>query len=381
MTAPFGYDAEPTAQQGFAGSDPGAPATPGAPVPPNRQLWIILGTVVAVLLVAVPIMVFALLDTGGARTRNASGPHGPSEPGVTAIATTNPAASNATISLDELRNATLDLPPWPNSSWCPTSAQKFSGGKATTSSGQTTSIEQVTYVDVDHDGIAEAVARVNCSVQNVTHQVAVFDRNAAGQIVTLGQVVNESGDVRNIFDISAGTDAAVQVEVGDGGSQRQSRVYSWDGAKFRQTGGPTSFQAATPSKADLSVMAGNLSFPPPSSGNIRHGTVSVTVHNGGPTAISGYTLTFTVPIQTLTEGGSWGGCQGTMSSPNLITTCTVTASLASGASRTITFGYQTSNTTLTSGQVRVSFPVDDQKKNLVDDQSGNNTAAFAIKYS
>jgi len=115
-----------------------------------------------------------------------------------------------------------------------------------------------------------------------------FHRAANGSIQTLGSVV---ADIRTIQDVKAGDGGTVQLQVSnlagsDGsamaGQVLQWRSYEWVGTRFNQTGGPTSFTVAAPG---LTVAVSDLVFEAPANGK-RTGTMRVTLHNGGTTAIS-----------------------------------------------------------------------------------------------
>lgn len=201
-----------------------------------------------------------------------------------------PAAPNGKISSSVLRNATLTIPGWPAKGFdsdCPSGKVHFSNGK----SGILALEGSPLYEDVDSDGALETVALVSCSPQGSDFKVLAFDRDAAGKIVTLGQVVasagtaGQQGDILTIWGVEAGDNGQVRVDVGDyrpccdetQASQHQWRTYGWNGTAFSQTGGPTSF-GANPKATDLSATSKGLTMTKQTDGTWR-GTLSVTVRN------------------------------------------------------------------------------------------------------
>jgi hypothetical protein len=150
------------------------------------------------------------------------------------------------------------------------------------------------YADVDRDGAQETVMLVVCSPQGDDYQVVALDRDAAGKIVSLGRVVGSAGnlgkeghDIETIWAVRAGDDGQVQVDVGEyrpccdaiQASQHQWRTYGWDGERFAQTGGPTSF-GPNPKVTDLVVHPDTVHMTRQADGSWK-GTLRVTVHNGG----------------------------------------------------------------------------------------------------
>jgi hypothetical protein len=98
-------------------------------------------------------------------------------------------------------------------------------------------------------------------------QLVAFSRAPGAPVRILGQVVATSADIGGIAGLGAGADGTVMVEVLDFGSpfehvaQRQTRTYAFDGAQFRQTGGPTVFPP-NDAVTDLGVSVAPLDFGP-----------------------------------------------------------------------------------------------------------------------
>ncbi|NJC70084.1 hypothetical protein HC031_10230 [Planosporangium thailandense] len=312
----------------------------------------------AALVLAVPVAAYALVgrsDSGppAVRPSLSTSPSASASPSASpsASASTAPPAPDGKISPDELGDATLDIPAWPaQGNQCATKRQKFTGGQTRQVNDHTavTMIWKVVYADVDHDGAQETVALLGCALARVDYQVAVFDRNSAGDIVTLGQVVREDASIQHMFDVRGEADGSVSVQVGDvsvccGVHQdqviHQWRRYAWDGQRFHQVDGPTAF----PRRPDLSITATDVTLGPLSNG-VRHGSTTVTVRNVGPFTVQGMDLTVSpyvngsqpAAVETFTNLGK---CEygGTGSAKAL--GCRDLTPLAPGASVTYTFQF------------------------------------------
>ncbi|GGM41171.1 hypothetical protein ACFFX1_18305 [Dactylosporangium sucinum] len=204
-----------------------------------------------------------------------------------------PAPADNRIPRAELDKATLDVPDWASDAivtGCVSGPVKFSGGAHFIRDSVHIYLDQVEYVDLDGDGGRETVIRMSCGDQTTTFQVVAFARADDGGIRTLGQVVRQTGEIRTICGLRAGTDGAVEAQVGDYATplrcfepgphvQFQWRAYSWDGARFAQSGGPTSFPP-NPKVTDLAVAATDLAFRRAEGGGLA-ASMTVTVRNDG----------------------------------------------------------------------------------------------------
>jgi hypothetical protein len=85
----------------------------------------------------------------------------------------------------------------------------------------------------------------------------------------------------------------------------QWRTYAWQGGRFRQVDGPTSFPAQPP-VAVLSVEATQLSFQPV--GGQFVGRMTVTVSNTGAVDVTRVNLLLMLPVQARPAGDGWTGC-------------------------------------------------------------------------
>jgi hypothetical protein len=259
----------------------------------------------------------------------------------------SPKAPDAKISASALRSATLSIPAWPKKGFdaeCPSGKVHFTGGE----SGMLKLEGAPVYADVDHDGMLETVSVVSCNPQGSDYKVLAFDRDAAGNIVTLGQVVASAGtaghpgDILTVWSVQAGDSGQVRVDVGDyrpccaqaQASQHQWRTYGWNGTAFTQTAGPTAF-GPNPNVTDLRATTPGLTMTKQADGT-WHGKLTVILHNAGGFATPGR-------VQLLIGVASnWqvtvSGCTLDKNSVQPVG-CTLPA-LAKGADRTVTLTFK-----------------------------------------
>ncbi|WP_329107024.1 hypothetical protein OG792_02705 [Micromonospora sp. NBC_01699] len=206
-------------------------------------------------------------------------------PSVSASAT--PGAPDGRISRADLLRATVDLPAWRSGPGCPANGARLTDRAVDDGDNV---LVATAYGDVDADGATETVALVTCLVgQGGPMQVVAFDRDDAGGIVTVGQVVRSDPKAQWFTDIEVRANGVVRVEVADeapgGGwpleySQRQWRGYRWDGQVFGQSEGPRSFPD-NPYGVNLTVTATDLVYRAPEGGGLRTGEVTLTLRNVG----------------------------------------------------------------------------------------------------
>jgi hypothetical protein len=203
-----------------------------------------------------------------------------------------------------------------------------------------------------------------------------------------------TGPIHDVTDVRAEPDGAVGVQVGDLGSmdgstvtplaQRQWRAYSWNGTRFTQTGGPTSFPP-NPNRTDLAVSASDLHLGPVT-GGARHGTLTVTVTNKGPGApavvrldvFTGDSLNVTAPPGVT--------CTRAPNSPvNFEDNICQLAGPAAGKSVTVALQYTTTGSVVFSGpQPPGKVTLDAQTSTGVptlDTNGSNNQAEFQVTVS
>jgi hypothetical protein len=137
-----------------------------------------------------------------------------------------------------------------------------------------------------------------------------------------------------------GGQIAVQVaeKYSDGGEQyvpNQWRVYAWQGSRFRQVAGPTSFPADPPA-AVLSVTSSSLTFTRATGGYV--GDLTVTIGNTGQLDVAHAELTIVVPTQVQPAGDGWTGCTAIPDDKTVAVRCPV-ADLAAGSTRELHFRF------------------------------------------
>ncbi|WP_027661552.1 hypothetical protein [Salinispora fenicalii] len=212
---------------------------------------------------------------------------------------------NGQIGKTELGNATLELPAWPEylKEHCPAGRVKFSDGTAQLAPNSELRIKltEVVHADFDQDGAKETAALINCSgIEMGEARVLAFDRDASDNIVTMGLVTGQTGDIAWIRGIRAkGT--AVEAEVVDaagegvveGFAQSQWRTYSWSGKGFVQSGGPSMFPP-NPRVTDLSISGDDVQLVPDGT-DTASGTLRLTVSNQGPQRATDPYLTVDLP--------------------------------------------------------------------------------------
>jgi hypothetical protein len=284
-----------------------------------------------------------------------------------------------------LRGATINVPVWSSDgshSECPSGPVTFSAGTHTVSPSVRVTQQRVASVDVNRDGTPEAVLLLWCGGYHVTSQVVALDRDAAGRLHTVGQVMAQAGTIRGVCDVRAGSAGAVQVKVadldvsgrcGENPALTQWRGYSWNGTAFAQSSGPTAFPA-NPNIAELSVTAGDLTFAAPVNG-IYHGTLQVRVRNTGPAAGS-YQIGVTAPagLQITPPGQCTIAVNDTAT---LYVFCSPLA-IAGRGSSTFAFDFTTTAPVATDGSYTAElFGLADT---AVTDDTGNNRAPFAARF-
>jgi hypothetical protein len=364
----------------------------------KRNQTIALGALVA-LVVAIPVVV-AITVGGGppkppAVTPLPSGSGGfmfPNPVGRYHPPTTAPPGG---ISVAELNDAKLDLLSWAPDAQetCPTGPIKFTHGSLSTATGERLSVDSATYVDVDHDGRFETIARVLCGgpgSELATAQVLALKRDGSSGIRTLGQVTTPTGTVTNICGVRAGSDGTIQVQVIDfpilNGCiesidtrpryiTKQWRTFAWTGSGFVQSAGPTTFPP-NPYASDLALTGTDLTLVRQPNGHYR-GEMTLTIRNLG-TATMSY-RTDTVISTGMRAVASSGGCTVTTqdagggmedvycAGKGLRGGSRLTITLAVDAPRRTTLAYVPDTNVLT-------------PDNFGDPNDGNNRAALQIRF-
>jgi len=205
------------------------PAVPDQPPDGRRRAWrIIAVAALSVLVLLLPVLIFLVLRSGREETP-APGDAAPSAAGPSPAQSSPPLsrAPDGHISLETLKNSTVTMPPWPADNVQGPSGplhfrdgvvhipQTDPAGVRVPPHGSEIILLGVTYGDVDRDGSAETIAEYACLVEGAGKQLVALDRSSAGRIVTLGQVVATTGEIRDIRDDSVRlADGVVTVRVG-----------------------------------------------------------------------------------------------------------------------------------------------------------------------
>ena len=274
----------------------------------------------------------------------------PASPSAGPSGSGSPSVLDPGIPMSQLKNSTLTVPSWPGSvnEGCQSGPLKFTDGKNVRSGGSAVEVRLAgdpVYTDVNADGRNETVIRVDCTLQGLFTQVLAFSRSADGKVSLLGKVVGthiEGSDVQKVWEIRADAPGRIRVEVGDVSPccgtpaelpQHQWRVYGWDGQKFHQTGGQTTFPV-NPKTTDLTVSSTPL-HGVSTDGVTWVGSMVVTATNRGPHAANRLELTFSFPVEVKLKSNQGGTC-ATEQAPSTHFACRFDK-LASGASAQISF--------------------------------------------
>jgi hypothetical protein len=281
--------------------------------------------VLSTLVLLLPVIIYLLLR-GGSEQTPAPGEAAPSASSPAPSHSSAPAsrAPDGHISLETLRNSTVTIPPWPSDNVRgPSGRLHFKDGVVRIPQTEPAGVRVpplgseivllgAAYGDVDRDGSDETIAEYACLVEGGSKQLVALDRDTSGRIVTLGQVVATTGEIRDLRDDSVRVaDGAVTARVGD--FQRccddqtpqvwQERAYRRVNGRFEQVSGPTRMPA-NPDVTETSVTAGELVLGPVLDG-YRYGTVTVTVRNGWGTRPAHVLLGFSTGGALERAGTAW----------------------------------------------------------------------------
>jgi hypothetical protein len=300
-------------------------------------------------LVGAAVILIVANGCGALPGRHPGSAAGPS-PGPTTVKQDVPTGWT-TSSLGELGNATLVVPPWPRGAACPAGTVTLTAGSHEYKDA-TLTVYQTAPGDVTGDGAPEQVAVLNCQGARDSHSdyLAVAFRKVGSTYRPLGnQAVMRSGTdgVASMFQVLV-LNRAVWLDVGDVddklgywsevASQHQSRVYTWNGQRFTQTGGPTTFPAH-PAKAKFAVTAGDLALTTAGApAGRRLGALKITVKNAGNLAAPSVSVQFELPIGVGAWGTGWADCTRSDNGDGKIwqAECRL-GQLAPGAAKTVTY--------------------------------------------
>jgi hypothetical protein len=157
----------------------------------------------------------------------------------------------ASLSRENLRDATLDLPAWPARPECPSGAVRFRDGVAETGGHRmelfTNRFLVPRYADLAGGPEREALARVTCRTDDGSEvgEALLAVTDDGNEPKTLGYVFASDDNARG-FEQFSDANRQVTVTVVDeadrDGARRQDRAYQWTGDGFEQVVGPTRFE-------------------------------------------------------------------------------------------------------------------------------------------
>ncbi|HEX5596755.1 MAG TPA: hypothetical protein VFX61_12185 [Micromonosporaceae bacterium] len=297
-----------------------------------------------------------------------------------------PAAPDGRITKAHLLKTKVDLPPWQAGApdFCATREVRLLDDAKQSAP----TLRALTYGDADGDGALESIALVNCpsgSGEEYLQQVVVFDRDAAGRIVTLGQVNKTGSGFDWITDVEPGSPGSVRVQVADiqpccntpsTWAHRQWRTYGWDGQRFTQTGGPTTF-GPHPKSTNLRIQTTDLVFGKPDATGKRRGTVTVTITNAGPRDADRVGITYSWGADLSPDYAAWPDCRENdriAPEPNCFT-----RGLKAGASITYTFGFSVVGSPSGNGAIWVDN-YGTAYQSWPDRDRGDNKATVRLRY-
>jgi hypothetical protein len=233
--------------------------------------------------------------------------------------------------LGPFKSATITVP-----TWGATADATCTKGRVTLNQGQYQRdavhrpVNVLSYVaaDVDHDGVEDYVAHLMCSEgpEAGGSQIVAF-RRSGRELVPIGRIVGTQDGLAMMDYLEARDGGRVAVlvskEYTDGGQNtvpNQWRTYAWQGGRFRQVDGPTTFPAQPPA-ALLSVVPSALPFRPVSGGFT--GQLTVTVRNDGAVDVARLEILLILPSQVRPAGDGWDGCAVRPGGDQTALVCTV----------------------------------------------------------
>ncbi|SDY21491.1 hypothetical protein SAMN05444365_1011078 [Micromonospora pattaloongensis] len=247
---------------------PGAPAVRHK-VAVRRRVHLTAFSVAGALLIAVPIAAYATSPRGNNSPPNVVGSASPAETAsptpslAPSSAPASPAPGSSAPAAADLRNATLNLPAFPDyEAGCMAKGKrKFVNGTATPRDGVQLVIGELAPIKADLDGVPgdEQLTTIRCQHRgsmNVT-QLLALKVASDGALTSLGYVIN-SADTPNVYatfsrEAITVDDGVVRLVVygpyqtnGWRPCDRQVRGYALRDGAFRQVSGPTTFRV--PSK-------------------------------------------------------------------------------------------------------------------------------------
>ncbi|MEU7920633.1 hypothetical protein [Micromonospora zamorensis] len=322
----------------------------------RRRMTAVAVAVAAVVLVVAPVVANAALrgdrnppvpaESVQPTTPPTSAPPTPTPTGSpTPTPTTNaPTVPDGRISRAQLLATRVDLPNWQPGEMeggCTTSKVRLQTDTKKVYVPELTD-DEFEHGDVDGDGAAETIAVVGCRYGEVSaKQVVAFDRDRDGRIVTVGRVVRTGDGFDDILAMEIDQSGSVKVRVADIAlccstpeylRREQVRTYRWNGERFSQNDGPTTF-GKDPRLTDLRMSMTHELVDAPGTDTRRKLTTVFTVTNAGPTDAP--QVAFESIDVGEPAGGDWSRCDPNPSS-RYLPSCLLPG-IPAGESRRYTF--------------------------------------------
>jgi hypothetical protein len=245
--------------------------------------------------------------------------------------------------------------------------------------------------DVDADGATETVALLGCRLGEASaKQVVAFDRDSSGRITTLGRVTrtHEEGD-GGFDDVLAITVAEgnVRVQVADiqpccgtapDLAREQWRAHRWNGERFTQVDGPTTFPAERP-VLDLAATATDLVLGRPDDAGLRHGTATFTITNQGDVRSGHVLLAVSTSGRADRASEGWSRCRSVRVVEGGYH-CLL-GGLDAGGRLTVTLGFTAPAGAEAGDGTAAGFVSSDDGSVYDDADMGDNEARFAIRHT
>ncbi|MEV0267400.1 hypothetical protein AB0H43_01310 [Hamadaea sp. NPDC050747] len=272
----------------------GAQAVRGEVAHRRKVRAVALG-VVAALVIALPVAGYAAFG------RESQAPPTPGTsisptPSETVTESPSPSASPAPdgrITIAQLTAGKVDVPRWGDSGKSPDG--KCNDGRTTlrkpgTTTSLVTYVVEVAFANLDDDLALETAAILMCRTgETGPSMIVAYDRDAAGQIVSLGTVVRASAKMQGIWHVKpADGGVGVSADVSDivaccdtsvDNEFHQWRTYAWNGTAFVQTAGRTDF-SNKPLYTDLKLTLDKVTSAKNANGD-RDFSIEMTISNIG----------------------------------------------------------------------------------------------------
>lgn len=205
-------------------------------------------------------------------------------PTVTVAGSASGSASGhagGSLTVADLSSVDVIVPAW--TGWfaqvgCPSGSLRLQA----TGNPATDQVRSIVHTNVDADSEPETVALISCQYGEASaEQVLVFDRNADGTVVVLGEIAQG-----HIWSLKARSGGGVTIDISDMQAccstsplmeEHQTRGYAWTGSHITQVSGPTAFLSHS-GTVKLSITSVTATWGPSASGK-RTGTISVKIKN------------------------------------------------------------------------------------------------------